>query len=70
VRSYVISPGFYTHAHWYVPSDSVWCEKDAEVVGKRGPRPAPSAAALNPYYVRARWKDCAKADPSVPRPAP
>jgi hypothetical protein len=25
---------------------------------------------LNPYYVRARWKDGAKADPAVPRPAP
>jgi hypothetical protein len=24
-RAHALSPGVYTHAHRYVPSDSVWC---------------------------------------------
>jgi hypothetical protein len=52
VRAHALSPGFYTHAHRYVPSDSVWCEKDAAVAdsansGKRGslwPAAGPPAA--------------------------
>jgi hypothetical protein len=24
-RAHALNPGVYTHAHRYVPSDSVWC---------------------------------------------
>jgi hypothetical protein len=53
VRAHALSPGFYTHAHRYVPSDSVWCEKDAAVAhsansGKRGSLSPQSPAAGPP----------------------
>jgi hypothetical protein len=63
VRAHALSPGFYTHAHRYVPSDSVWCEKDAAVAdsanrnsGKRGLLwPAAGPPAAGPP--RASWID-------------
>jgi hypothetical protein len=43
-RAHALSAGFYTHAHRYVPSDSVWCEKDAAAWGARAQPPRARAA--------------------------
>jgi hypothetical protein len=43
-RAHALSAGFYTHAHQYVPSDSVWCEKDASARGARAQTPRARAA--------------------------
>ena len=43
-RAHALSAGFYTHAHRYVPSDSVWCEKDAAARGAPSPPPRARAA--------------------------
>ena len=49
-RAHALSPGFYTHAHRYVPSSSVWCEKDAAARGASAMPPQPP-----PKPATARW---------------
>ncbi len=48
-RSKALAPHFWTHAHRYVPTDSVWCEKKSAAEFEEGSTP--------PVIVTGAWED-------------